>query len=379
MISRQSLTFVLSLRLLSACSDTATGTHGAGGSYSGGTNSGGSDFGGTNSGGSDFGGSISGSDGGGNDSAGAGAGPGHSYPDRFGVGAPGVGVYRQSDARLPVPAGYTEVMPTAEESNEWDLYDCDGVVTLDHMYFHAFIYIGTGCHGTVNITNSIIAPPPGTNQRSILVNADASAALRLNISSTTIRPEPVPMGGTNAALTDHAVNGCETCTIHMDRVDIANSGGMCLCGENLTIENSWLHDNYVAHLADPSLAHTGGVFPYGGSGPLTIRNNRMEPGIDAFTGIEVPSYWLAITAVLFTQSNGGSTLRNYTVEGNFISLGAYDFDAQDGADLVVRNNVFGPNHFGYTSSVAGVTYADWSNNVVGDIAGNPTGPELAKP
>ncbi|WP_437850551.1 hypothetical protein [Sorangium sp. So ce363] len=324
--------------------------------------------------------------GGGGTSAGSGGGAGggdapstKGYPDRFTVGAPGVGTYAQSDPQLPVPPGYTEVWPSDDQSKEWDLYDCNGTVNLDHMYFHAFIYIGTGCHGTVNITNSIIAPPPGSTNRSILVNADESAPLTLNISDTTIRPEPVGPGGTNVALTEHAVNACATCTIRLTRVDAANTGGMCLCGQNTIIEQSWLHDNYIAHLADPSLAHTGGVFPYGGSGPLEISHNRLEPGVDAATGNEVPNYWQAITAVLFTQSVDGSTLQNYDVHDNFVSLGAYDFYPENGKDMILRNNVFGPNHWGYTTSCATCTYADWSNNVVGDIDGNPTNEVVPQP
>jgi len=304
-----------------------------------------------------------------------------TYPARYSVGAPGVSRYQQSDAKLPVPAGYKEIA-ASDSSGAYNLYSCSGTTTLDHVYIHAFIYIGTGCHGTINITNSIIAPPPGSNQRAILVNADSSAALNINISDTTVRPEPVARGGTNAALTDHIMNDCSTCTINMNRVDVANSGGMCLCGQNTTIQNSWLHDSYIAHLADPSLAHTGGVFPYGGSGPLTIKNNRLEPGVNAYTGTEVPDYWKAITAVLFTQSSNGSTLRNYTVDGNFISLGAFDMGMENGQGLVVKNNVFGPNHWGYTttcSSSCGVTIADWSNNYIGDINGNKSSSLLAKP
>ncbi len=109
---------------------------------------------------------------------------------------------------------------------------------------------------------------------------------------------------------------------------------MCLCGQNTTVEQSWLHDNYIAHLADPSLAHTGGIFPYGGSGPLEISHNRLEPGVDAATGNEVPDYWQAITAVLFTQSVDGSTLQNYDVHDNFVSLGAYDFYPENGKDMI---------------------------------------------
>lgn len=301
------------------------------------------------------------------------AGTGRSYPDRFTVGAPGVRRYTQADQTLPVPSGYTELWPHDSASKEYHLYSC-GNVTLDHVYVHGFIYLGTGCHGTVTITNSIIAPPPGSTQRAILVNADASAPLTISISDTTIRPEPVPLGGLNNALTDHIVNGCATCTIHLNRVDVANAGGMCLCGENAVIENSWLHDAYIAHLPDPGVAHTGGVFPYGGSGPLVIRNNRLEPGFDVGTGQAVTDYWKAITAVLFTQSAGGSVLRNYSVYGNFISLGAYDMDLEDGQGLEVHDNVFGPNHFGYVgtcSSGCQVTYSDWSRNVVGDIDGTP--------
>lgn len=308
--------------------------------------------------------------------------PTTSYPARYSVGAPGVAKYKQSDASLPVPAGYTEILPNDNgNSNAYNMYSC-GNVTLDHVYIRAFIYVGTGCHGTITITNSIIAPPPGSNQRAILVNADNSASLSITISDTTIRPEPVGMGGTNAALTDHVLNDCETCTISMNRVDVANSGGMCLCGHNTTIQNSWLHDNYIAHLPDPTVAHTGGVFPYGGSGPLTIRNNRLEPGTNAFTGTAITDYWKAITAVLFTQSSGGSTLRNYLVEGNFISMGAFDMGLEDGENLVIRNNVFGPNHWGYTttcSSGCSVSLAEWTNNVVGDINGNATTTAVPRP
>ncbi|MGS2616993.1 DUF4082 domain-containing protein [Micromonospora sp. LZ34] len=307
---------------------------------------------------------------------------GGRYPERFSVGAPGVGRYRQSDARLPVPAGYQEVFPHDNTSKEWHLYECNGTVNLDRKYFHAFIYIGTNCHGTVNITNSIIAPPPGSTNRAILVNANASGTLRLNISNTTIRPEPVGLGGTSAPLTDHAINDCDTCTIHLSLVDVANTGGMCLCGANTTIEYSWLHDNYITHLADPSRAHTGGVFPYGGSGPLEISHSRLEPGVDAYTGAAIPNYWRAITAVLFTQSAGGSTLRNYHVHDSFISLGAFGLYAQDGEGLRLHNNVFGPTHWGHTSgcgSGCSVTFAAWTNNVVGTIDGSPTQQLVPRP
>jgi hypothetical protein len=307
----------------------------------------------------------------------------YPYPDRYSVGAPGIAKYRQSDATLPVPSGYTELFPSnSNVSNAYNLYNCSGVTNLDRVYIHAFIYVGTGCHGTINVTNSIIAPPPGTTQRAILVNADNSASLTINISDTTIRPEPVPLGGTNNALTDHIINDCETCTIHLNRLDVANSGGMCLCGRNTIVENSWLHDSYIAHLSDPSVAHTGGVFPYGGSGPLTIRNNRLEPGVDAFTGVAIPNYWKAITAVLFTQASGGTMLRNYTVENNFISLGSFNMGLENGEDLVIKNNVFGPHHFDYIttcSSGCSVSIATWTGNVVGDISGKPTSTVVAKP
>ncbi|MFU8875990.1 hypothetical protein [Micromonospora sp. SL4-19] len=307
---------------------------------------------------------------------------GGRYPARFAVGAPGVERYRQSDAQLPVPPGFRVYEPHNQASKEWDLYKCDGTVNLDRIYFRAFIYVGTDCHGTVNITNSIIAPPPGSANRAILVNANPSGRLTLNIRNTTIRPEPVGSGQQNAALTDHAINDCATCTIRLSGVDVANTGGMCLCGANVTIERSWLHDNYIAHLADPSQAHTGGVFPYGGSGPVTISNSRLEPGVDAFTGKEVPGYWKAITAVLFTQSQGDSTLRNYLVRDSFISLGAYGLYAQDGIGLRLRDNVFGPTHWGHTSQCGSdckVTYTEWSNNVAGAIDGTPTGEAVPQP
>ncbi|WP_446213948.1 hypothetical protein [Micromonospora sp. IBSANI012] len=307
---------------------------------------------------------------------------GGRYPARFSVGAPGVGPYRQSDSQLPVPRGYRVYEPHDQASKEWDLYDCAGTVNLDRIYFRAFIYIGTDCHGTVNITNSIIAPPPGSANRAILVNANSAGRLTLNISNTTIRPEPVGSGQQNAALTDHAINDCATCTIRISGVDVANSGGMCLCGANVTIERSWLHDNYIAHLADPSRAHTGGVFPYGGSGPVTISNSRLEPGVDAFTGKEVPGYWKAITAVLFTQSQGGSTLRNYLVRDSFISLGAFGLYAQDGIGLRLHDNVFGPTHWEHASqcrSECKARFAQWSNNVVGSIDGTPSDEAVPRP
>ena len=302
-----------------------------------------------------------------------------AYPARWSVGAPGVQPYAQSDPSLPVPAGYTVVGPSNASSKEYDLYSCSGTTNIDHKYFRAYLYIGTGCHGTINITNSIIAPPAGSANRAILVNSDSSGPLTLNISDSTIRPEPVPVGGTNAALNDHAINDCATCTIHLNRVDVANTGGMCECGHNTLIENSWLHDNYIANLSDPSLAHTGGVFPYGGSGPVEISHCRLEPGINAATGQPVPNYWQAITAVLFTQSTGGSTLRNYQVHDNFISLGAYDMDLEDGSGLSITNNVFGPNHWGQASSTSNVTFTNWSGNVAGDLAGQPIQTSVPRP
>ncbi|WIM99565.1 hypothetical protein ACTOB_003223 [Actinoplanes oblitus] len=307
---------------------------------------------------------------------------GGRYPARFSVGAPGVKPYKQSDTSLPVPKGYKVVKPSNKESKEWDLYDCKGTVNLDHKYFRGYLYIGTGCHGTVNITNSIIAPPADSANRAILVNADSSGDLRLNLTNVTIRPEPVPKGEKGAAANDHAINDCATCTISLNRVDVANTGGMCLCGARTTIRNSWLHDNYIANLDDPSVAHTGGVFPYGGSGPVTIENSRLEPGIDAHTGKPVPNYWKAITAVLFTQSVDGSVLRDYSVRNSFISLGAYGLRAQSGAGLKVTDNVFGPTHWEAVEGCDGgcsVTYGEWSNNVVGTIDGVPTKKQVAKP
>ncbi|HEX5993666.1 MAG TPA: hypothetical protein VFY84_00855 [Jiangellales bacterium] len=311
---------------------------------------------------------------------------GHPYPDRWRVGAPALigHRYKQSDPNLPVPAGYTEVWPSDESSKEYDIYECKGTTTIDHKYFHAWIYIGANCHGTINITNSIIAPPPGSINRAILVNSDSSAPVTINISDTTIRPEPVPLGGKNDTLTDHVINACDTCTITMTRVDVANSGGMCLCGENTLVRDSWLHDNYIAHLPDPGVAHTGGIYPYGGSGPVEISHNRLEPGTDAYHNREVPNYWKAITAVLFTQSTGSSVLRNYHVHDNFISMGGYDVFLQDGKEVIFRNNVFGPNYYGHTStctnpSDCSVTYADWTGNVTGDIAGKRTGTVVPHP
>ncbi|GAA4604246.1 hypothetical protein BJY16_004927 [Actinoplanes octamycinicus] len=307
---------------------------------------------------------------------------GGRYPARFAVGAPGVKPYKQSDAALPVPKGYKVVKASNKESKEWDLYDCNGTVNLDRKYFKAFIYIGTGCHGTVNITNSIIAPPAGSANRAILVNTDGSGSLKLNLTNVTIRPEPVGKGEKSAPLNDHAINDCATCTISLNRVDVANTGGMCLCGARTTIRNSWLHDNYIANLTDVAAAHTGGVFPYGGTGPVTIENSRLEPGIEAHSGKPVKDYWKAITAVLFTQSVDGSVLRNYSVRNSFISLGAYGLYAQNGADLKITDNVFGPTHWdaaGGCDKNCSVTFGEWSNNVVGSIDGVPTKKQVPKP
>ncbi|GAA2849181.1 hypothetical protein Acy02nite_00970 [Actinoplanes cyaneus] len=307
---------------------------------------------------------------------------GGRYPARFSVGAPGVKPYQQSDKSLPVPQGYKVVNPSNKDSKEWDLYDCKGTKNLDRMYFKAFIYIGTSCHGTVNITNSIIAPPAGSQNRAVLVNSDASAELKLNLVNVTIRPEPVGLGEKSTPLNDHAVNDCQTCTITFNRVDVANTGGMCLCGARTTIRNSWLHDNYIANLSDPGEAHTGGVFPYGGTGPVTIENSRLEPGIDAHTGKEVKNYWKAITAVLFTQSVDGSVLRDYSVRNSFISLGAYGLYAQTGSGLRVTDNVFGPTHWdaaGGCDNNCTATYGEWSNNVVGTIDGVPTKKQVPQP
>jgi hypothetical protein len=310
----------------------------------------------------------------------------HPYPDRWRVGAPALigHRYKQSDPSLPVPAGYKEVWPSDKSSKEYDIYECRGTTTIDRKYFHAWIYIGADCHGTINITNSIIAPPADSINRAVLVNSDSSAPVRINISDTTIRPEPVPLGGKNDTLTDHVINACDTCTITMTRVDVANSGGMCLCGHNTVVQHSWLHDNYIAHLPDPDVAHTGGIFPYGGSGPVEVSNNRLEPGTDAYHNREVPNYWKAITAVLFTQSTGSSVLRNYHVHDNFISMGGYGVFLQDGEGVKFRNNVFGPSHYGRTSTCSNpsdcrITYADWSGNVTGDLAGNPQGSVVPRP
>jgi hypothetical protein len=308
---------------------------------------------------------------------------GGRYPARFSVGAPGVGRYAQSDPHLKVPAGYQEVQPHDKAAKEWALRDCKGTVNLDHKYFRAYIYIAENCHGTVNITNSIIAPPPGSANRAILVNTDTSGKLQLNISNTTIRPEPEGLGAKGRPLNDFAINDCATCTLSLNRVDVANTGGMCLCGTRTTIRHSWLHDNYIANLADPGALHSGGIFPYGGSGPITIENSRLEPGIDAAKGEPVPDYWKAITAVLFSQAAEGSTLRDYSVSSSFLSLGGYDFAPENGVALRLRDNVFGPAHWDHMPNECrddcSVTFGEWSNNVVGTVDGVPTGKQLKKP
>jgi hypothetical protein len=308
---------------------------------------------------------------------------GGRYPARFSVGAPGVGRYAQSDAHLKVPAGYTEVQPHDKTAKEWALRDCKGTVNIDHKYFHAYIYIAEKCYGKVNITNTIIAPPPGSANRAILVNTDTSGKLQLNLSNVTIRPEPEGLGAKGRPLNDFAINDCSTCTLSLNRVDVANTGGMCFCGGRTTIRNSWLHDNYIANLADPGELHSGGVFPYGGSGPITIENSRLEPGIDAAKGKPVPNYWKAITAVLFTQAAEGSKLRNYTVRNSFLSLGGYSFDPEDGEGMRLTDNVFGPSHWDYMPGECRdectVTFSEWSNNVVGTMDGVPTKKQLKQP
>ncbi len=299
---------------------------------------------------------------------------GASFPARWSVGAPGVGRYDWRDARLPVPSGYTLVEGNAADGYAINYYACGNVV-LDHVYLRGFLYLGTGCYGHVTITNSIIAPPVGSGQRPILANSDGQQPLTITITNSTIRPEPVVSGQTNAPLVEHALNGCVNCSIVMDRVDVANTGGMCECSDNVTITNSWLHDNWVP-LTNPELAHTGGVFPYGGSGPLIVRNNRLEPGVDATTGQEHVDYWKPITAVLFTQ--GGAMTNGYIIEGNFISLGSFDVAFEIGNGLIVRNNVLGPNHFGYASNT-GATFAEWTNNVQGNIDGTSTSVMIPRP
>lgn len=171
-----------------------------------------------------------------------------------------------------------------------------------------------------------------------------------------IRPEPVPRGQVNVPLQEHATNGCDTCRLHLDRVDVANSGGMCLC-DNVLIEYKWLHDNYIANLADPSQAHTGGVFPAGGDGPVEIGNSRLEPGIDATTAAPVPGYWQAITAVLSTQ---GGNLRSYHVHERCLLGGAYVVRFEDGWRLRVNGNLMGLGHFALAFRGINATVAEWS-------------------
>lgn len=311
--------------------------------------------------------------------------PVNSYPDRWTVGAPGVEKpYTQTQTSLPVPTGYTVVNPI-NSSNEIDITcpGTGGTVTYDHRYFKGFLYLGTACYGTVNITNSIIAPPEGTNQRAILVNTDGANALDVNVSDTTIRPEPVALGHTNWALQDLAMdNPCPTpiCHITITRVDAANTGGLCLC-DLVTATSNWLHDTYVAHLATISDAHTGGIFPIGGQGPVVIQNNRLEPGVSAYTNTETPNAWQAITTPVFTQSAGGSnTLQNgYLLEGNCVSMGGNSIAWEMGSQQRARNNVIGPGHFGRLSIGSAVTIAEWTGNVEGDVACNSTGVTVPNP
>jgi hypothetical protein len=73
-------------------------------------------------------GAVGVAEGGATGAAGAGEVTSSGHPERYSVGAPGVVRYRQSDATLPVPSGYTEESPSESGSKAWNLYECDGVV-----------------------------------------------------------------------------------------------------------------------------------------------------------------------------------------------------------------------------------------------------------
>jgi len=69
---------------------------------------------------------------------------------------------------------------------------------------------------------------------------------------------------------------------------------------------------------------------------------------------------------------------------SFLALGGYSFFPADGVDMVVRNNVFGPSHWGLIGDCTNgcqpaVTYQEWSGNVTGNVDGTPTGTVVPRP
>jgi hypothetical protein len=182
---------------------------------------------------------------------------------------------------------------------------------------------------------------------------------------------------------ESAVKTSGTGSVWVHHNEIMRVGNIVLTYNPLDlVEWNWLHSAWTAKDSGGGAVHHGGFFYLGGSttaGP-TARHNRIEVNNpNPYNASTNPDGFLssAHTGPVLQQSTFGDPITQVTLDTNFF-MGNIDARFESGTNFHVRNNVFGPCN-GYTTKGAGVTFAEWTGNVQGDVNGNPLSTPVPQP
>jgi hypothetical protein len=144
------------------------------------------------------------------------------------------------------------------------------------------------------------------------------------------------------------------------RVEMTRCENGASADNNVTIEDSWIHD-----LDTSGDAHTDGIQSGAGASNVTIRHNNIDP---------VPS-GQGCTSPIIMHTGGGTQNSNWTIEDNRLdgagcSVALYCPRA-NASNIFIRNNRMLKGVFGsYTDSCSRGHYTEFSGNVDG-VTGAP--------
>jgi hypothetical protein len=245
-------------------------------------------------------------------------------------------------------------------------------------------------HGGLDIyadteLHNVYVEQDGTWWGNIVVRNNAS----LLAEDCTIKPV---QSANNPARGQDGVLQNSARSIVIRRCDISGTGKGGLLSSNTVIEDSWLH-GYTPYL-DPKTGayiHKDSFMTMGGS-HIRITRCRCEANLPSpFNATTNPFGFdpSSQTAAILLQP--WSDISDVTVENSFLMGGYYAvrFEGTQTArningttsGLVFRNNVWGPppTGGGYYTYMAGVGISEWTNNVRGDVNGNPTTTQVPHP
>jgi hypothetical protein len=193
----------------------------------------------------------------------------------------------------------------------------------------------------LNIHGSISIDAPNVTVRNVRVNSGDYVGVTVN--STGALLDHVEITGS-----EDGIRGDNYIGRNLDIHGVTGDG--LKLGDNVTIENSYIHD-----FAPTATSHNDGVQAMGGSNSV-LRNNRIEMGEGT-------------NSAVFIQPELGGSINGLLVEGNTLSGGGWtmyvDGDRGPLSNVMVRNNTFaGPGGYGsVTTDTRGGSAATWSGNV----------------